>query len=145
MKSIIHFPSLLLAVTTLAQGQTIPAVPPIDDNPVQLETLIITGSPDPKSAFDLAQGASFLSGETLRRSQQGTLGETVSALPGVNSTYYGPGASRPVIRGLGGDRVRVLDNGVGSLDASNVSPDHNVSIEPLFAERIEVVRGPATL
>lgn len=112
---------------------------------MQLDTLVVTGNPDPKSAFDLAQGASVLSGEDLFKSRQGTLGEIVSALPGVSSIYYGPGSSRPVIRGLGGDRVRVLDNGVGTLDASNVSPDHNVGIEHLFAERIEVLRGPATL
>ena len=137
--------SFLLFVAALAHGQTVPTIPSTFDTPVVLDTVVVTGNPEPKSTFDLAQGASVLGGEDLRRNQQATLGETLSSLPGVNSTYYGPGASRPVIRGLGGDRVRMLDNGVGSLDASNVSPDHNVSIEPLFAERIEVLRGPATL
>ena len=63
----------------------------------------------------------------------------------MSSTYFGPGASRPVIRGLGGDRIRVLEDGVGAGDASSTSPDHAVSIEPVAAETIEVVRGPATL
>ncbi len=87
----------------------------------------------------------MLAGEELHRLGQATLGETLSSVPGVSSTYYGPGASRPVIRGLGGDRVRVLDNGVGTLDASSVSPDHNTAVEPLFASRIEILRGPSTL
>ncbi len=141
--SLSHFRFVLpsLAVALVASAQT---VPPGSD-PVSLDAVIVTGNPDARAAFDLAQGASLLSGQKLMLSQQGTLGETLAATPGVNSTYYGPGASRPVIRGLGGDRVRMLDNGVGSLDASNVSPDHNVSVEPLLVERIEVLRGPASL
>lgn len=112
---------------------------------MKLDTLIISAGPDAKSAFDLAQGTSVLIGDELLRRQQMTLGETLSATPGVSSTYYGPGASRPIIRGLGGDRVRVLANSIGALDASNISPDHNAVVEPLFASRIEVLRGPATL
>lgn len=115
------------------------------DAPLTLESYIVTANPDARTAFDLAQGASILAGDALHRTAQGTLGETLAAQPGVSSTYYGPGASRPIIRGLGGDRIRMLDNGIGSLDASNVSPDHNVSVEPLLVDRIEVLRGPATL
>lgn len=110
-----------------------------------LEKFVVSAGPDPKSALDLAQGTAVLAGDDLRRQIQATLGETLASTPGVSSTYYGPGASRPLIRGLGGDRVRVLDNGVGALDASNVSPDHNAAIEPLFASSIEVLRGPSTL
>lgn len=112
---------------------------------MHLDAFVVTAGGDGKTAFDLAQGTSVLSAEELQRRTQATLGETLSATLGVSSTYYGPGASRPVIRGFGGDRVRILDNGVGSLDASNVSPDHTTAIEPLFASRIEVLRGPATL
>lgn len=107
--------------------------------------MIITGTVDPKTAFDLAQGASSLAGRALLLQEQDTLGETLARSPGVNSTYYGPGASRPIIRGLGGDRVRMLEDSVGSLDLSNISPDHNVSVEPLLLQRVEVLRGPATL
>jgi iron complex outermembrane receptor protein len=63
----------------------------------------------------------------------------------MDSTYFGPGASRPVIRGLGGDRIRVLTGGIGTIDASVISPDHAVSLDPLLIERVEIVRGPATL
>ena len=130
----------------LAHAQTIPAKPASDhDEPLALEAMVVSAGPDAKSAFDLAQGTSVLISDQLRRSVMGTLGDTLAATPGVNATYYGPGSSRPIIRGLGGDRVRMLDNGVGTLDASSVSPDHNVSVEPLLVDRIEVLRGPATL
>lgn len=136
--------SLLCAAFTVARAQTAPTPPPHDDVR-HLEKIIVSAGPDPKTAFDLAQGTSVLTGEDLRRAAQTTLGETLSGTPGVSSTYYGPGASRPVIRGLGGDRVRVLGNGLGALDASSVSPDHNTALEPLFASSIEVLRGPSTL
>lgn len=138
--------SFYLLTAALAAAQiTIPPDDHAHDSLLTLEAFVVTGHPDARSAFDLAQGASILAGDALQRSAQATLGETLAALPGVTSTYYGPGASRPLIRGLGGDRVRMLDNGIGSLDASNVSPDHNVSVEPLLVERIEILRGPATL
>ncbi len=140
-------PVLILALAaTAARAQTAPADPGAKPNEtLALETVVVSAGADAKSAFDLAQGTSMLEADTLHRSLQSTLGETLASVPGVNATYYGPGASRPIIRGLGGDRVRMLDNGVGSLDASNVSPDHNVSVEPLLVDRIEVLRGPATL
>jgi len=74
-----------------------------------------------------------------------TLGDTLAELPGITSSSFGPGASRPVIRGLGGPRVRILQDGIGIQDASVSSPDHAVAMEPLLSERIEVVRGAATL
>ncbi|MEY2881487.1 MAG: hypothetical protein RLZZ15_3867 [Verrucomicrobiota bacterium] len=135
--------SLLVSVLSTATAGRAQTAAPATVN--KLDAFVVSAGPDPKTAFDLAQGTSVLAGDELRRLAQATLGETLSATPGVSSTYYGPGASRPVIRGLGGDRVRVLDNGVGALDASNVSPDHNTALEPLFASRIEVLRGPSTL
>src|SRR5687767_10207733 len=145
--------SFLCAVLLVshAHGQTVsqrasPAKNARDEDHVQhLDRFVVSAGHDPKTSFDVAQGTSVLAGEELHRLVQGTLGDTLSSTSGVSSTYYGPGASRPVIRGLGGDRVRVLDNGVGALDASNVSPDHNTAVEPLFASRIEVLRGPSTL
>jgi iron complex outermembrane receptor protein len=136
-----------LCVVPLARTQTSSATPtaPAGDKINHLDAFVVSAGPDSKTAFDLAQGTSVLTGQDLHRLVQATLGETLSTTPGVSSTYYGPGASRPVIRGLGGDRIRVLDNGVGALDASNVSPDHNTAVEPLFASRIEVLRGPSTL
>lgn len=147
MSSFSRLPFLCLCAANLSPAQTpaTPAARPAPDHVQHLDKFVVSAGHDPKTMFDLAQGASVLAGEELHRLAQGTLGETLNGTPGVSSTYYGPGASRPVIRGLGGDRVRVLDNGVGALDASSVSPDHNTALEPLFASRIEVLRGPSTL
>ena len=115
------------------------------DITIHREEIVVTASPDVRSTYEIAQPTSVLSGEELQRRIQPTLGETLSREPGVTSTFFGQGASRPVIRGLGGDRIRVLESGIGSGDASTTSPDHAVSLDPLAAERIEVLRGPATL
>ncbi|MEI8088585.1 MAG: TonB-dependent receptor [Opitutaceae bacterium] len=134
-------PLSFLGVLTLVQAQKGP-----DHSDIHpLETYFVTAGLDGKTGFDLAQGTSILAGDELHRRAAATLGATLADTAGVSGTYFGPGASRPIIRGLGGERVRMLDNGVGSLDASSVSPDHGVSIEPLLVERIEVLRGPATL
>lgn len=139
---VLSFLTLSAASSTRSQ---IPHATDDHEKVIKLETVIVSSALGEKTAFDLAQNTSILTGDELRQRRQGTLGETLASTPGVNSTYYGPGASRPVIRGLGGDRIRVLSNGVGALDASNISPDHNSAVEPLFASRIEVLRGPATL
>ena len=105
----------------------------------------VTGNPLRSNLFELAPPASVLEETQLRMRATGTLGETISHLPGVGATYFGPNASRPVIRGLDGDRVRILQNGVGMLDASSLSFDHATTVDPIVVERIEVVRGPAAL
>ena len=73
------------------------------------------------------------------------MGETLDGTPGVSSTYFGPNASRPIIRGLDGDRIRILQNSGASIDASGLSYDHAVPSDPLSMERIEVLRGPGAL
>jgi len=110
-----------------------------------LEEMVVTASPDDRTLFEQVQPATVLKGQQLLLNLQPTLGETLGQQPGVSSTYFGPGASRPIIRGLGDDRVRVLQNGTSVLDVSNVSPDHAVATDPLSIRSIEVVRGPATL
>ena len=107
------------------------------------QTIVVTGNPLGRERG--AAPASVLSGEALLLKRAGTLGETLDGLPGVTSTGFGPNAGRPVIRGLDGDRIRVLDNGGATIDASNLSFDHAVAMDPLVAERIEVLRGPAAL
>lgn len=109
------------------------------------DQIVVSAASTPQEQLEMSQPVTVLSEEELDFRRQGSLGETLSSQPGVTSTYFGPGASRPIIRGLGGDRVRMLSDGLGSADASNVSPDHAVSLEPLSAERIEVLRGPSTL
>jgi iron complex outermembrane receptor protein len=106
-------------------------------------TVVVTGHPLGRD--DLALPATVLSGEALARRRAGTLGATLDGLPGVASSGFGPQSARPVIRGLDGDRIRLLDNGAASADASNLSFDHAVAIDPLLVDRIDVLRGPAAL
>jgi iron complex outermembrane receptor protein len=108
-----------------------------------IQEVIITGNPLAKSQSGNA--VSSLSGQTLQEQGQSTLGETLNQLPGVSSTYFGPNASRPIIRGFDGDRIRVLSNSGASTDASSLSFDHAVPMDVLTTERIEVLRGPAAL
>lgn len=95
--------------------------------------------------LDVIAGTSVLSGMQLQRESAGQVGEIVASLPGVEASGFAPGASRPILRGFGGDRVRVLLNGIGTIDASGASDDHAVAADPLIAESIEVLRGPAVL
>ena len=110
-----------------------------------IDEIIVTGSPLARSIDEAITGVSILSGDELSDRLAATIGETLKSEPGVSSTFFGAGASRPIIRGQGGDRVRVLTNGIGSIDASSASPDHAVAAEPAQAERIEVLRGASLL
>lgn len=110
---------------------------------VELPPQVITANP--LGSAQLAAPSTVLEGDQLTLEQKGSLGETLNKQPGVSSSYFGPGASRPIIRGLDGDRIRVLRNGVGALDASSLSYDHAVPLDPVNVERIEIVRGPAAL
>jgi iron complex outermembrane recepter protein len=105
--------------------------------------IVITGNP-------LGRDSTTVPVSTMGRAEllergQSTLGETLNGLPGVSSTYFGPNASRPTIRGLDGDRIRVLNNSASSLDASALSYDHAVPLDVLSTDRVEVLRGPAAL
>lgn len=108
-----------------------------------LQPQIITANP--LGSSQLALPTTVLEGDELTLQQKGSLGETLNRQPGVSSSYFGPGASRPIIRGQDGDRIRILRNGVGALDASSLSYDHAVPLDPVNVDRIEIVRGPAAL
>ncbi len=108
------------------------------------DTIVVTGSFQ-RNRIDVLSGTSVLAGTDLQRSLRTTIGETLASQPGVSATSFGPNASRPVLRGFQGERVRVLTDGIGSFDVSNTSVDHAVAINPLTAERIEVLRGPSAL
>jgi iron complex outermembrane recepter protein len=110
-----------------------------------LSEIVVTAAPYARSRLDVLQNTSVVEAEALDRALRGGIGETLAGLPGVASTSFGPGASRPVLRGLQGERVRTLTDGIGSIDVANTSADHAVAIDPLIADRIEVLRGPATL
>ncbi len=105
----------------------------------------MTARPIGSELFELVDPVNVVEGRGLRMKTQPTLGETLSQEVGVSSTYFGPNASRPIIRGLGGFDVRLLSNGVGLLDASASSPDHAVAVAPIAVDRIEVIRGPAAV
>ena len=114
-------------------------------HPAELAPVVVTANPLGSSLFDLVAPVSVLGGRDLILQRESTLGETVAALPGVSATYFGPNASRPTIRGLDADRIRILQNGTGMLDVSALSPDHATAVDPLVVDRIEVVPGPAAL
>lgn len=106
--------------------------------------IVVTG-PFSQNRVDVLSGTSVLSGEALTRDVRPTIGETLARQPGVSATSFGPNASRPVLRGYQGERVRVLTDGIGSFDAANTSVDHAVALNPLTADRVEVLRGPSAL
>jgi len=110
----------------------------------ELDQLIIS-TPLTESTSNTALPVSILSGDELRMKASSNIGETLKNEPGITSQSFGPGVGQPVIRGQTGSRVHVLQNGLGSLDVSSLSPDHSNSTEALWAEKIEVLRGPATL
>lgn len=110
-----------------------------------IETVVVYASGLDKNSLEMASAVSVLSGDQLQDNAQPTLGETLKTLPGVNSSYFGPVSSSPVIRGLDGPRVKITQNGLDASDASRIGPDHATSVESLSAEQIEVLRGPATL
>ncbi|WP_332773548.1 TonB-dependent receptor [Phenylobacterium sp.] len=116
-----------------------------DAAPREVSEVVVTGAPYVVSMDSTTTAVNVVRRDDLDTAAPGGLGDVLSGLPGVRSTFFGPGASRPVIRGLAGPRVLVLTNGVGMIDASALSPDHQVATDPQEAERIEVLRGPSAL
>ncbi|MFT3956526.1 MAG: TonB-dependent receptor [Piscinibacter sp.] len=116
---------------------------PASAQTTQLEPVTVTGNP--LRSPELAAPVSSLSGDALVLQRGSSLAETLAGQPGLSTTWFGPNSNRPVIRGLDGERVRLLSNAGASFDASGLSFDHAVPIDPLVVERLEVLRGPAAL
>ena len=135
--------AIVLSLSSLAQARETPDT--ADKEVKTLDALVVKGAPLGQGADKIVQPVEVLAGEKLDVAKSNTLGETVASLPGVSTTYFGPGVGRPVIRGLDGSRVSLLSSGMGSDDVSNVSQDHAVAIEPFLANQIEVFKGPSTL
>lgn len=131
--------ALACVAATGANGETAPA----SSSRSQLETVVVTAHP--LSAEGLALSADVLENEELARKLESSIGETVGMEPGVHASSFGQAASRPVIHGLSGPRVRILEDRIDSLDVSVTSADHAVTIEPFIADRIEILKGPSTL
>lgn len=137
--------ALLVATNAFAQANPSAPAPASTAAPATLNEVVVTANPLGSALNEMVAPVSVLQGDGLTLRQGSTIGETLDRLPGVSTTYFGPNASRPVIRGLDGDRIKMLQNGGATIDASTLSYDHAVPIDPLVAERIEVVRGPAAL
>src|SRR6185295_13943652 len=135
----------LLASSILASA-TAPTLARADESPQHgdhdnVTTDIVVTGVYVRDRSDILSGTSVLTADALHRDVRPTIGETLSHQAGVSATSFGPNASRPVLRGFQGERVRVLSDGIGSFDVSNTSVDHAVVINPLTADRIEVLRG----
>lgn len=138
-----------LAVALLAAGgsalaQT-QAAAPVAAAEASLPSVTVSASGLQLGAGEMTTPVTVLEGDELVRRREATLGETLSSEPGITSSHFGAGASRPIIRGMDGPRVRVLSDGAELHDASTISPDHAVVSEPMLATQIEVLRGPSAL
>ena len=132
-------PVFMLAASTLAlAAQDKPAAPE------KLKTVVVKGTAIGGEVTAVTPTL-ILASADLDRLAQSNIGDLLADLPGVVSSYFGPNAGRPVIRGLDGDRLKITQNGVNSLDASSSSPDHAVSVDPLAIREAQVLRGPAAL
>ena len=146
----LHEPSTLWKAVITALLLSVPGMPlaQVKDGGkvTELPSVVVTTSPfKDRSDLDMAQPVTVLKGEDLRRKRESSIGDTLSRELGVASSSFGPGAGRPIIRGLDGPRVQVLENGISTLDLSTTSPDHAVAVESLNASQIEILRGPAVL
>ncbi len=116
-----------------------------EDEHHDLEEIIVKAKPIERTVEELAQPIAVITGDALTKREAPSLGESLASEPGVSASYFGPVSSRPIIRGQFGERIRVLANGLDALDASALSEDHAVSVDGILAERVEIVKGPATL
>ncbi|MFM6987233.1 MAG: TonB-dependent receptor, partial [Arenimonas sp.] len=139
---------LALAITALLTP-TLSLAQNADEHPhpevKELDRVQVTASPLRSAIDDVARPISVLAGAELDTRKAGTLGQTLEREAGVQSSFFGAGVGRPIIRGQEGARVQTLSGGMSSADVSTVSADHAVSIEPFLADQIEVLRGPAVL
>jgi iron complex outermembrane receptor protein len=141
------------ASLVLALGHALPAVAQEaepaasadgEQHGVPDNSIVVTGV-RPGAKIDALSGVAILQADELAQAIRPSIGETLAHTPGVSATSFGPSASRPILRGLQGERVRVLTDGIGAVDVSNTSADHATIVNPLLAERIEVLRGPQSL
>ncbi len=136
--------SLLLLGTTMAAAQTNDTEIDAEET-AGIDEIIVRSSPLRSSIAEIVLGTTVVGRDEIMRDLDGTIGQTLARQPGVSSTHFGPGASRPIIRGLGGDRIRILTNDISTFDVSTASGDHLVATDVANAQQIEILRGAATL
>lgn len=134
-----------LAAWTFASMASAQSSVPAPDPQVALAEVTVSAGGLGQAGSDMTTPASILEGQELVLRRGATLGETLSGEPGINASHFGAGASRPIIRGMDGPRVKILSDGSELQDASAISPDHAVAMEPMLATQIEVLRGPSAL
>ncbi len=134
IRSLLLLSMSFVGVTTAAMA---------DDTPEIVEEVVVIAHP--LAADGLSQASSVLTGQQLHRNASNGIGDTLGRQPGIQSAQFGSAVSRPVIRGLAGPRVRIMEDRIDALDVSVTSADHAVTIEPFLAERIEVLKGSSTL
>ena len=142
---LIGYASAHSPVTVPDSGETVHVVLTMRRTLLRLSTVQVTATPTGTDPLNIAQSTLELSGQALNRNLGASVAQTLSNEPGISMRYAGPAANTPVIRGLTGERILVLQDGQRSGDLSSTSADHGVTIDPLSASRIEVVRGPASL
>jgi iron complex outermembrane receptor protein len=136
---ILSIPIILASSVALAQDKA------NKEQVSELEALTIESTPLGTSVNETSQAWSVLSGNELEKSKSGTIAESLSNVPGVSQSFFGPSANRPIIRGLDKNRVRMLQNGIDTFDVSAQSEDHAIPVDPMFIERIEILRGSSAL
>jgi len=114
-------------------------------SPIALENLVVTATISERAAAEALRPVSVMTGDALQRQMTATVAGTLASMPGMAATRMGPSVAQPVIRGLSGDRVLMLEDGIAVADASNSGADHTTALDPSSARRIEVVRGPGAL
>ena len=115
------------------------------DQKIDLPTTPVTANPLGVSSDEFIVPISVLNGHELDIKRNNSFAETLDGTPGVSFSNWGPTIGRPVIRGMSADRIRIMQNGINSLDVSSFSSDHAVAIDPLVIEQIDIIRGPATV
>ena len=143
MNRMLRIFAAVTAVATCLGGAAFAEEAPDDKQPAKIETIVITAHP--LAGEGLAQPGDMLDGEELERKAVDNIGATVGNQPGIHNSSFGAGAGRPVIHGMGGARVRVMEDRIDTLDVSVSSGDHAVTVDPFVAERVEVLKGSATL
>ncbi len=117
----------------------------LSPSPIAMNDLVVTATISERTAAEALRPVSVMTGDDLQRQMTATVAGTLASMPGLAATKMGPAVAQPVIRGLSGDRVLMLEDGTAVGDASNAGADHTTALDPSSARRIEVVRGPGAL